>query len=157
MAKVIAIEGKGNFGFIEKFMFSKYGHKLHHKSFSYRDEIPEKLKPVGIVAHSFGVKKALEYAAKTKSVKFVLTIDGRHPDLLSWFDILIPWRRDFKIKPERVEEISYYNYYQKGFMPGYRVIGARNFKIKSSHALMPNHIDVNKEFIMLLTYFLPRS
>lgn len=93
--------------------------------------------PQIIVGHSLGGEEALAWGSLDWR-QFVITLDPRRRNLLSFFDFLIPFQRPFSAPTG----VRVFNFYRHGLLPGYPVAGAENFKVTGSHGDLPGHPSV---------------
>lgn len=86
------------------------------------------------IGHSFGGDTALKFAASKKS-KYVITCDPRHASPFSFLDAFFPFFKNF----QSPENSQVYNFYRRGFLPGYLVEGALcNDNVGGTHWDVPS-------------------
>lgn len=142
MVKIIAFEGLGNLGYLKQGLIGplerKYGEKIlvtmyHHF------QIPSGPCNI-IIGHSLGGESAINHIKNLNPKPILLTLDPRRNSIASWFDILLPFQAPF----DDVRAIYAYNFFRRGFMPGYEVKGAENVKLSCSHGGVPYQPEVFK-------------
>lgn len=141
MKLILCIEGLGNGGFIRKGLIEplqkKHPGKFEVEYCSYKLIEGFSRVPDILVGHSLGGEAALLLGSLGVS-QAVVTLDPRRRNLLSFFDFLIPFQKPFTAPAG----VKVYNYFRSGFLPGYPVAGAENFKVTGSHGALPGHPSV---------------
>ncbi|MCO5142946.1 MAG: hypothetical protein M9962_07645 [Oligoflexia bacterium] len=99
-----------------------------------------------VIGHSFGGGIAIFNLLDRMNgmqVDNVITLDPRSMDSEARF--MLSKSENIYSKPNTVRIGAFYNFYQKGGLPGYAVKGAKNIELKGvNHAALPSHSSVQK-------------
>lgn len=142
--KICSIEGLGNTGVLNRLckeIVVKYG--LEHKRFAWDADLKtirrwQDESDSIVLGHSFGGETSVKYASRTASIytRLLITFDPRYGSkpFGSYFDSLFfPWQGKMKYTGTG----KAINFYQRGFLPGYKVIGAENHFVWGQHHTIP--------------------
>jgi hypothetical protein len=142
--KVLVIEGMGNFPCIKNQLVLPFLAKhpgAFEPIFAAWNTVP-KTKVHGAISHSLGGHAGLVYAEE-HSPEWLITLDARWMDNLSWLDVGFPWRKPFTA-PKGVLTHNFIHT-PNVFFPGYKVTGAvENTSVFCTHMNIPSHPAVAK-------------
>jgi hypothetical protein len=151
--RILAIEGIPDSNLIENLLLKPLLRAL--PKVQYITKRWNEKQPPGIfdmvIGHSLGGHTAIDFANLNRP-KWLVTIDPRWKSLFSLTDFLYPWQEEF----DAPEDVSCRNFYRFGFMPGYRVRGAFNSSLNSTHIAAPGQVPVYRHVYGVCAHGTPR-